>query len=300
MCARPGPLFLAVAIGAMLWWPAPRIANARGDDGIREYQEMLIWTGDYDGLVDGVLGEGTKQAIIGFQRRAKHPASGTLTAAEAALLIQTGSANKKAVGFERVDDHLTGVSVGMPLKLVSGPIKKVWGQNWSASDDNINIDTFRYSGVTIQQICNRLFNYRGRNVTYFKLTDDLCIVAGLDRDSSSVYIRAVVQNTNEIGSVHDIRGFSVRLVGEASERLHVIPIAMSSTFSVISIGEKPSVASGPAKDLLKTPTSELQQVGPTDARTTGTCFNGLGDCPPSASVCFKDPDKCPTALPGNK
>jgi peptidoglycan hydrolase-like protein with peptidoglycan-binding domain len=300
MRARPGALFLTLAIGAGLWWPALRIANARSGDSISEYQQMLIWTGDYDGIVDGVLGAGTKRAIIGFQKRANHSASGTLTTAEATLLIQTGSANKKAVGFERVDDHITGISVGMPLKLVSGPTKKTWGQNWSASDDSINIDTFRYSGVTIQQICNRLFNYRGRNVTYFKRTDDLCIVAGEDRDNSSIYIRAVVQGTNEIGSVHDIRGISVRLVGEASERLHAIPIAMSSTFSVISIGEKPSVANNPPKDLLKTPTSELKQIGPTDVRTPRTCFNGLGDCPPSASVCLKDPDKCPTALPGNK
>jgi peptidoglycan hydrolase-like protein with peptidoglycan-binding domain len=282
------------------WWPGLRVANAIGDDGVRAFQEMLIWTGDYDGLTDGVLGADTKQAIKEFQKRSNHAASGTLTSAEAALLMQTGSANKSAIGFKRVDDPLTGVSVGMPLKLVSGPIKKAWGQNWSASDDRINIDTFRYSGVTIQQICNRLFNFRGRKVSYFKLTENSCIVAGDDRDESSIYVRALVRETNEIRNVSEIRGFSVRLVGESRERLRPVTIAMSSTFSLIPLGDKPAVASNPPKDLLKTSTSDLKDVNPAEPRAPRACFNGLGDCAPSASVCFKDPDKCPAALPGNK
>jgi hypothetical protein len=174
------------------------------------------------------------------------------------------------------------------------------GKIGSASDDNINIDTFRYSGVTIQQICNRLYNYRGRDVTYFKLANDWCIVAGLDRDGSSIYVRAVAQSLNEVGSVGEIRGVSVRLAGDAKERFRALPIAMSPTFSLIPIGGKALGASGPPKDLLKTPTSELKQVVPTELHIPRTCFNGLGNCPPSASACFDNPEKCPAALPGNK
>jgi peptidoglycan hydrolase-like protein with peptidoglycan-binding domain len=297
MRTRVGPLLVALFVGAS---SSGSGTFAASDDKVREYQEMLIWTGDYDGFVDGVLGDGTRQAIMGFQQRSKHPASGRITADEAALLIRNGSVKKKAAGFERVDDRVTGVSVGMPLTLVSGPTKKPWGQSWSDPSDNVDIDTFRYYGVTIQQICNRLHNYKDRNVTYFKLAGNWCIVAGTDRDGSSIYVRAVLQGSNEIGSVHEIRGFSVRLAGEAKERLKSIPIAMSSTFSLIPVGDRPPAVTAPPKDLLKTPTSELRQTSPTEAPIQRTCFNGLGDCPPSASVCFTNPEKCPAALPGNK
>jgi hypothetical protein len=292
-------LVAAAAVSSILCSLGGGAAYSRSENDTREQQEMLIWTGDYDGVVDGVLGAGTKQAIKAFQKRIDHPVSGTLTQAEAALLRDMGGAKKRAVRFERVDDHVTGVSVSMPLKLLSGPIKKTWGQNWSASDDSIDIDTFRYSGATIQQVCNRLHNFRGREIAYFRIADDWCVISGVDRDSSLIYVRAAAQNTKEIGTVPEIRGFSVRLAGEAREQLRSLPVAMSSTFKLIQIGQ-PSISNSPPQDLLKTPTKELKEINPAEVRGSGKCFNGLGDCPPSASVCLRDTEHCAASLPGNK
>ena len=53
-----------------------------------------------------------------------------LTQSRISITSKNGRGQKNvAVGFDRVDDHVTGVSVAMPLKLISGPIKKTWGQN---------------------------------------------------------------------------------------------------------------------------------------------------------------------------
>jgi peptidoglycan hydrolase-like protein with peptidoglycan-binding domain len=46
---------------------------------IKEYQEMLIWTGDYDGMVDGNNGPGTKQAVMSFQKRVGRTETGALS-----------------------------------------------------------------------------------------------------------------------------------------------------------------------------------------------------------------------------
>src|SRR5437868_1704643 len=117
MLARSRFLVVAVAVSSILCSLGVGAAYSRSENDTREYQEMLIWTGDYDGIADGILGADTTQAIKAFQKRINHPVSGTLTQAEAALLRDTGGANKRAVGLERFDDHVTGVSVGIPRKL---------------------------------------------------------------------------------------------------------------------------------------------------------------------------------------
>jgi peptidoglycan hydrolase-like protein with peptidoglycan-binding domain len=130
MSARFSSSILAVAVGSILLLPGAELATARDDDDIRQDQEMLIWTGDYDGVVDGIPGAGTREAIKSFQKRVKHSVTGTLTAEEAAVLRRDGAAKRKAAGLEIVSDPLTGISVGIPHNLVSGPTKKAWGQNW--------------------------------------------------------------------------------------------------------------------------------------------------------------------------
>lgn len=277
-----------------------QVAHARSDPDVREEQEMLVWTGDYEGTVDGVSGTGTEEAIRAFQKRISHPVSGTLTKAETGLLRQAGTAKKRAVGFQQVDDHITGVSIGMPLKLIGSPVKKTWGQNWSAADDSINIDTFRYTGVRIQEVCNRLYNYRNRKIVSFKVAEDRCSVSGVDRDNSVIYVQTLAQGSYKSGVAFEIRGFSVRLSGEAREQFRSLPSAMSSTFDLIKVGEAPSIAAGPPKDLLKTPTQELKENDTSYLRRSGQCFNGIGDCPPSAAACLKDPEHCPAPLPGSK
>jgi Putative peptidoglycan binding domain len=294
------PVAVLLLTVAMLCSQRFQAAYARSDADVREIQDMLVWTGDYGGIVDGVIGTGTEEAIKAFQKRINHPVSGALTTAETGRLREAGTAKKRAVGFQQVDDHVAGVSVGMPLKLLAGPVKKTWGQNWSAADDSINIDTFRYAGVTIQEVCNRLYNFRNRKIISFKVADDRCVLSGVDRDNSLVYVQALEQSPYKSGAFAEIRGFSVRLSGDAREQLRSLPAAMSSTFDLIKVGETLSTAAGPPKDLLKTPTKELKANDTSYVRSSGQCFNGLGDCPPSAAICLKDPEHCPAALPGNR
>ena len=285
--------------GAVLIWLGIGVADAQPTARIREYQDMLIWTGDYDGMIDGTAGSGTSQAIKSFQKRLGHQPSGELTGSELALLRKTGKDNKALVGFAQVDDHVTGVSVGMPLKLVSGPIKKRWGQSWSAADDSIDVDTFRYNGETLQQVCNRITHFRGRQVSYSRTTDNWCVIGGTDSDGAAIYVRAVAQNSNEKGALPEIRGFSVRIVADAADRLASVPIAMSSSFSLTGLGPKITSPNRPP-DLLKTPTAEIKTPKSFEPPEAIKCFNGLGNCAPSLSDCLKDPNKCIADLPGEK
>src|ERR1700692_3454481 len=88
-------------------------------DDIRTQQEMLIWTTDYDGLIDGKIGPETTQGIKQFQIRLGNPPTGRLSAAEYQELQKQGNAKRDRAGFQQVIDKNAGVSVGIPLKLVS-------------------------------------------------------------------------------------------------------------------------------------------------------------------------------------
>lgn len=288
----------AAVVSSILCWSGSSSASSPTESNTRKTQEMLIWLDDYDGMVDGVIGPATKQAIGIFQKSIDHSASGELTPAEFSILRKMGEAKKTAVGFQQVDDHVTGVSVAMPLKLVSGPIRKTWGQNWAAPDDSINIDTFRYAEVTLKQVCERLRDFKNRQVTYYRLAEDWCVVGGIDGDGAGIYVRAAVEDSKELGSIPEIRGFSVRLAGKDHEQLWNIPVAMSSTFALIQVGQTP-VANHP-RDLLTTSVGDLKKMDNTSgALSSIKCFNGLGNCAPDASACLKGSGPCPASLPGH-
>jgi peptidoglycan hydrolase-like protein with peptidoglycan-binding domain len=261
---------------------------------------MLIWTGDYDGIVDGVEGEETRHAVKGFQRQLGHPETAKLTEQEVSLLRKRGLKTKQAVGFKEVDDPITGVSVGMPLNLVSAPVKKIWGQNWSAPADRINIDTFRYTDVTLQEVFNKLMTFRHRRIDYFRFKESWFVVSGTDRDGSAIYVRAVEQKSSGPGVLPEIRGFSVRIEAASRNELQRIPIAMSSTFNIIPIGGKINASAGPSNDLLRTPTRVLNEKQLYRASQEGprVCLNGLGNCPPQITPCLKGSGECPASLSG--
>jgi hypothetical protein len=187
----------------------------------------------------------------------------------------------------------------MPIKLISGPTKKKWGQNWSAPDDSINIDTFRYAGVTLSQVCDKLMTFRNRKIDFFKLADHWCVVSGIDGDGSLIYVRTAEQESNERGVLPEIRGFSIRLAGEGRKEFRMLPIAMSSSFVLIPVSQKPNLSTEAPKDLLRTPPEQLKEKRNLQEELgSGICVNGLGNCPPNANPCLRGSEDCPASLSG--
>jgi peptidoglycan hydrolase-like protein with peptidoglycan-binding domain len=244
---------------------------------VQTYQEMLIWTGDYDGTIDGKLGAGTLQAIKHFQERNHHNPSGDLSDKEVALLVQQGRSRKQAAGFGPYRDIEAGVTVGIPSKLVANPTRSKWGTSWSAIDDRINIDTLHVTGTTLRELFDKLSAFRNRRVKYSVFRGDWFVISGLDVDDAAVYVRAAADPSGD-----DVRGFSVRIAKEWRDELGPIPIAMSSSFRTLS---QPLVSN--QKQQQPSPPGELQPnpapryvAQPASIRP---CFNGLGDCPAAFS-----------------
>src|SRR5262249_13628953 len=82
---------IAVLSGMMLCFTT---AITVAKDDLLHQQEMLIWTTDYEGLIDGKAGPETIKAIQKFQTRLGNSPTGKLTAAEELALDQMGNAKK--------------------------------------------------------------------------------------------------------------------------------------------------------------------------------------------------------------
>lgn len=235
---------IAVLTGAVLCWLTLPATSESGKQ-IRELQEMLIWTGDYDGLIDGDLGQETRNAIKSFQQRLNHNPTGELTEKEKSLLKQNGAAAKQAVGFKQVNDNDTGLSVGIPQKLVSGPTSTKWGNNWKAKDGSISIDTLRFASKSLPELYNRLTHFPGRHIDYARLKQDWFVVSGTDKDGSEIYVRSLelpseIIDAKELPS--EIVAFSVVVDKSSQTAFRPIPIAMSSSFAALSsAGSEPRV-----------------------------------------------------------
>jgi peptidoglycan hydrolase-like protein with peptidoglycan-binding domain len=262
---------LATSVALLVLSAAQALALSAGK--VQTYQEMLIWTGDYDGMIDGNLGAGTLQAIRRFQERNHREPSGDLTDKEAALLLQQGRSRKQAVGFGPYRDIDAGVTIGIPSRLVASPTKSKWGTSWAASDDRINIDTLHVTGRTLRELFDKLIGFKNRHVTYSVFRGDWFVLIGVDVDGALVYVRAAADPTGD-----GVRGFSVRIAKKWRDEFGHIPIAMSSSFGTFS----QPVADDQAQQQPKLPPQMQPNRPPKEVAQPASiipCFNGLGDCP---------------------
>jgi hypothetical protein len=280
-------VFLLLLLSAQLPTSA---ALGQSEQQIRRWQDMLIWTTDYEGLIDGKIGPETIKAINKFQERLKNPQTGRLTAAEEEDLRREGSRNKAEFGFEQITDTLAGVSVGLPRKLVSGPSTTKWGKHWYGRTAGLAIDTLRFGGdVNLRQLYDRLIRINNRVIPYSRIVeDDWFVIAGFE-GQAHVYVKAkLVPAANQQS---EIRGFSVWMSKDRPMSYQAIAPAMASSFrwsdNVASSPPRPtpnpSIGGNfrPAPSVPQTPPPAVAPIrtdGP--APDAGNCFRGLGrGCP---------------------
>ena len=264
-------------------------ADNWNDTQIRKLQEALIWTTDYEGLVDGKLGPGTVEAISKFQARIGNTVTGHLSSDEYIKLVKLGTANRAAMGFKQFTDDFAGVSVGIPLSLVSGPSLTKWGKHWDSKQSGLSIDTLRFdSDVSFRDLYTKLVSINKRKVAYERLVDnDWFVIAAFEGDAA-VYVRANLVALPDQRS--EIRGFSVWMSKNRPNGYQSIPPAMLSSFRYHTDQKNDASTNAPMGGTVvpvssDKPPTVVENPPPRPIKTTGTptsagnCLNGLGDCP---------------------
>src|SRR5262245_21340514 len=113
-----GRLATTAALASIAFLFTSVAASVYASDQVRLQQEALLWTTDYEGLIDGRTGDETTSAIKKFQSRIGHVPTGRLTNDEQTRLVNEGFANQRAMGFRQYVDQNAGVSVGIPTGLL--------------------------------------------------------------------------------------------------------------------------------------------------------------------------------------
>ena len=263
-------------------YAGPAFAQSQTVSQIRKLQEALIWTTEYEGLVDGNVGEGTLAAIKKFQARIGHPVTGQLTSLEEDQLLREGRARRTRAGFRQFTDNDAGVSVGIPLGLVQGPTETKWGNHWYSKRNGLLVETLRFgTEVSLKDLFDRFRKINDRKVTYQRLVENSWFVIAAFEGQAAVYVRAdVVTPPNQPS---EIRGFSIWMskIGLPSTK-QFLPRCFSNfrsntdpkndASSNETVGSAPPAVVNPPPVVIQANRSAVSVLD---------CYKGLGDCPAS-------------------
>ena len=211
--------------------------SCMAEENLARIQELLIWAGDYEGLVDGVRGAGTINAIRAFQKRTGSAPTGQLSAKQLVELQRISARRRAAAGFDIVTDPLTGIRIGIPTKLIAHQGAGTRGTEWRSKDGGVSIDTIKIStsDLTLTDFLNWLRSVEHREITYEAARDDWFVLSGRDGD-----LRFYVRAQTGAGLV---QGFSIVYPQAREVKFHYLVVAMSASFEIIGAGS--SIADAP-------------------------------------------------------
>jgi len=82
-------------------------------------QDALGWLDFYNGAVDGAFGKRTRDSIVAYQQSVGASADGVVSPAELEALKGAAQRARAAVDFALIDDRISGVRIGAPLKVLT-------------------------------------------------------------------------------------------------------------------------------------------------------------------------------------
>ena len=218
--------------------PPPAIAAAKArpaasvppDNGKAQAERLslqsdLVWTGHFNGMINGEASERLVAAIKAFQRDNGGKPSGTLTAPERALLTNAARAAQDHVGWKLLTEPISGVRLGLPSKLVPQHSADANGAKWSSSSGTIQLLLTRRKEATptLAALAEQEKKQpTGRTVQYSAVKPDFFVVSGM-QGLKKFYVRGAAKDS-------EVRILTV-LYDQATEGImDPVAVAMSSAF----------------------------------------------------------------------
>jgi peptidoglycan hydrolase-like protein with peptidoglycan-binding domain len=187
-------------------------------------QSDLVWTGDYNGLVNGEFSDRLVAAVKAFQKRNKSKDTGVLNLQERASLSASAKPLQSQVGWRLVEDPVSGARIGLPGKLVPIATRGASGTRWSSQQGQFQIETFRISNTKLEAAYERQRREPfDRRPAYNVLRPDFFVISGM-QGLKKFYVRASAQD-------NEVRGITI-LYDQAEEgTMEPVVVAMSSAFT---------------------------------------------------------------------
>lgn len=190
-------------------------------------QSDLVWSGDYNGGINGDFGERSIAAVKAFQKKHKGKETGILTPQERESLAAAVKAQRDQVGWTLVeDDAMPGARLGIPAKFAVKSERGSSGTRWFSARGEIQIETFRekMGGAQLSELFEeQKKNPKNRKVEYNALRSDFFVLSGL-QGLKKFYVRVQLKDT-------EARGMTILYDLAMDGIMEPVVVAMSSAFT---------------------------------------------------------------------
>ena len=197
-------------------------------------QSDLVWTGDYNGLVNGEFAERAVAAVKAFQKRNGGKETGVLNQPERAALAAAAKPKQDAVGWRIVEDAASGARIGIPGMLVPQQSALIGGTRWASARAEYSVESFRIAlpGTTLDAVFERMKKEpAGRKADYSVMRDNFFVISGL-QNLKKFYVRAQARG-------EEVRGVTVLYDQAMAGIMEPVVVAMSSAFQGFSAAAAP-------------------------------------------------------------
>ncbi len=193
----------------------------------RAIQDALVWTGDYKGSIDGVLGRGGSAALAAYAKRTKTTPEGVLADARRKQLLTEAQKLRTAARFASVQEARSGAAISLPAAIFTRKSDMPNGARWTNAAGSAVIETFGEPQTELPALYERLrAPAPGRKVTYAILRPDFLVVSGEDQ-RGLFYTRAA---RGEANGKPFTRGYTLVYARELQASFGIFSIAISNGF----------------------------------------------------------------------
>ena len=203
-------------------------------------QDALGWTGLYDGLADGAIGEKSIAAITQFQRRQGWVPTGELDQSQKLQLLRTADAARRQLGFQVVNDTRAMLSIGLPTRLLTTRKDTSRGSIYESADKQVEVILARFGREEgdLRAVYDRVVNSPSMTgFSYRLIRGDAFFVAGFNNKRDFYHSARVIGN--------EVRGFTIAYPKERATEFGPIIVAMGNSFKA------PLVDYGAVADLIR-------------------------------------------------
>jgi hypothetical protein len=188
-------------------------------------QGDLVWTGDYNGIVNGEFGERAVAAVKAFQRRNATKETGVLNPQEREVLAAAARSKREAAGWRVIDDEASGARLGVPLKLVPQRTAGKSGTRWASARGEVQVETFQIKPIDSLAAAfeQQKREPPGRQVEYSVLRPDFFVLSGL-QGLKKYYVRGHVRDG-------EVRGVTILNDQAMDGIMQPVIVAISNSFT---------------------------------------------------------------------
>lgn len=195
-------------------------------------QDAMIWSGHYLGVVDGVFGKRTRDAILAYQASVKAPADATVDAAQLAGMTSAAQKARAAVRFQVFTDDKTGVKIGAPLKILDKRVAGDAGEvRLTKADGSIVLELYSAGGGDAKlgmMFAALTAEVSGRKITLKLSRPDFFVVSG--EEGGRKFYQRTAKGPSGSPDATAVRGFKLIYPAAQSAEFDRIGVAIADSF----------------------------------------------------------------------